>query len=77
MLSNILNLIGNEDFIFNNDKLITNNKKESFDNSLKKNSIISFENDKSFISKRINKTNSNKSKKNNRHKNKFLKNRNK
>ena len=75
-LNNILDQIGNEDLIFNNDKLITNIKIESFDNSLKKNSIISIENDKSFISKKTNKTNSIKLKKNNRHKNNFSQNRN-
>ena len=74
-LNNILDQIGNEDLIFNNDKLITNIKIESFDNSLKKNSIISIENDKSFISKKTNKTNSIKLKKN-RHKNNFSQNRN-
>ena len=74
-LNNILDQIGNEDLIFNNDKLITNIKIESFDNSLKRNSIISIENDKSFISKKTNKTNSIKLKKNNR--NNFSQNRNK
>ena len=70
-LNNILDQIGNDDLIFKDDKLITNIKIESFENSLKKNSIISIENDKSFISKKTNKTNvtSINRRKNNRHKN--------
>jgi hypothetical protein len=35
-LGNILDQIGNDDLIFNNDKLITNIKIESFENALKK-----------------------------------------
>ena len=73
-LGNILDQIGNDDLIFNNDKLITNIKIESFENALKKNSIISIDNDKSFISKKTNKTNKTNStslnhRKNNRQKN--------
>ena len=36
LIINILNLIGNEDFIFNNDKLITNNKKSRDKTALNK-----------------------------------------
>lgn len=56
-LGNILEQIGNDDIIFNNDKLITNIKIESFGNGSRKNSIVSAENNKSFISKKINKNN--------------------
>ncbi len=78
-LNNILDQIGNDDLIFNNDKLITNIKIESFDSNLKKNSIISNENDKSFISKKTNKTDvtSNYLRKNNSQKNNSSQNRNK
>ena len=57
-LGHILDQIGNDDLIFKNDKLLTNIKIESFENQLKHNSIISVDNDKSFISKKTNKTNS-------------------
>ena len=57
-LGHILDQIGNDDLIFKNDKLLTNIKIESFENHLKKNSTISLDNDKSFISKKTNKTNS-------------------
>ena len=79
-LNTILDQIGNDDLIFNNDKLITNIKIESFENPLNKNSIISIENDnKSFISKRTNKTNSTSlnRRKNSKQKNNLYQNRNK
>ena len=81
-LNTILDQIGNDDLIFNNDKLITNIKIESFENPLKKNSIMSIENDKSFISKKTNKTNRTNStsinrRKNNRQKSNLSQNRNK
>ena len=44
-LGNILDQIGNDDLIFNNDKLISSIKIESFENSSKKNSIVSAGND--------------------------------
>ena len=72
-LSHLLDQIGNDDLIFNNDKLITNIKIESFENNLQKNSIMSNENDRSFISKKSNKTNSTSInfRKNNRQNSKF------
>ena len=57
-LSNMLEQIGKEDMIFNEDKLITNIKIESIEDSLAHNQIISQDTDKSFISKRTTKTNS-------------------
>ena len=57
-LGNILDQIGNDDLIFNNDKLLTNIKIESLEKQIKKNSIISMDNDKSFASKKTNKINS-------------------
>ena len=59
-LSNILEQIGNDDLIFNNDKLITNIKIESFQNSVKKRKSATVENDRnnrSFLSKNIHKKN--------------------
>mgnify|MGYP006873062896 CR=1 FL=1 len=44
-----LDQIGNDDLIFNNDKLITSIKIDSFENESKKNSIISLENGGSYI----------------------------
>ena len=80
-LSHLLEQIGGDELIFNNDKLITNIKIESFENNLKKNSIMSVENDRSFISKKSNKTNStsiNRRKNNRQDKDiKFVNNRNK
>ena len=81
-LNTILDQIGNDDLIFNNDNLITNIKIESFENPLKKNSIMSVENDKSFISKKTNKTNRTNStsinhRKNNRQKSNLSQNNNK
>ena len=46
-----LDQIGNDDLIFNNDKLITSIKIDSFENDSKKNSIISIENGASYIVK--------------------------
>ena len=56
-LSNMLEQIGKEDIIFNEDKLITNIKIESIEDSLANNQIMSQDTDKSFISKRTTKTN--------------------
>ena len=44
-----LDQIGNDDLIFNNDKLITSIKIDSFENDSKKNSIISLENGAGYI----------------------------
>ena len=44
-----LDQIGNDDLIFNNDKLITSIKIDSFENDSKKNSIISIENGASYL----------------------------
>jgi CCR4-NOT transcription complex subunit 6 len=44
-----LDQIGNDDLIFNNDKLITSIKIDSFENDSKKNSIISIENGTSYF----------------------------
>ena len=57
-LSNMLEQIGKEDVIFNDDKLITNIKIETIEDSLAHNDMISQDTDKSFISKRTAKTNS-------------------
>ena len=57
-ICHILDQIGNDDLIFKNDKLITNIKIESFENPKKKNSTISMDNDKLFLSKITNRTNS-------------------
>lgn len=78
-LGNILDQIGNDDLIFNNDKLITSIKIESFEDAPKKNSIVSAENDKSFLSKNTNKTNATSinRRKNNRQKKNLSQNKNK
>ena len=78
-LNHMLEQIGNDYLFFNNDKLITNIKIELYETISKKNSIISNDNDKSFISKRTNKTNSKsvKQRKNNRKKYNLIPNRNK
>ena len=78
-LNHMLEQIGNDYLFFNNDKLISNVKIESYDTISKKKSIISNDNDKSFITKRTNKTNSKsvKQRKNNRHKYNIIPNRNK
>ena len=57
-LSNMLEQIVKEDLTFNEDKLITNIKIESIEDSLAHNQILSTDIDKSFISKRTTKTNS-------------------
>ena len=57
-LSNMLEQIVKEDLLFNEDKLITNIKIESIEDSLAHNQILSTDIDKSFISKRTTKTNS-------------------
>ena len=57
-LSSMLEQIGKEDDIFNDDKLITNIKIETIEDSLKRNQIITKDIDKSFISKRTTKPNS-------------------
>ena len=46
-----LDQIGNDDLIFNNDKLISSIKIDSFENDSKKNSIVSIENGASYIIK--------------------------
>ena len=57
-LSNMLEQIGKEDGIFNDDKLITNIKIETIEDSLNRNNLTSQDINKSFISKRTTKTNS-------------------
>ena len=57
-LSNMLEQIGKEDGIFNDDKLITNIKIETIEDSLKPNQMISPDLDKSFLSRRTTKLNS-------------------
>ena len=57
-LNHMLDQIGNDDTIFNNDKLLTNIKIESFENPIKKHSICSVDNDRPFISKKNNKNKS-------------------
>ena len=76
--SHALDQIGNDDLIFNNDKLITNIQIESFEKPSKKDVIISILDDDSFLGKKNNKRNSTsiKRKKINRHKKSIL-NRNK
>ena len=78
-LNHMLEQIGSDYLLFNNDKLITNIKIESYETISKKNSIVSNDNDKSFISKRTNKTNSKsvKQRKNNKQKSNIIQNRNK
>ena len=56
-LSNMLEQIGKEDAMFNDDKLITNIKIEAIEDTLNHNDIISQDTDNSFISKRTTKTN--------------------
>ena len=55
-LSNMLEQIGKEDAMFNDDKLITNIKIEAIEDTLNHNDIISQDTDNSFISKRTTKT---------------------
>ena len=76
--SHALDQIGNDDLIFNNDKLITNIQIESFEKPSKKDVIDSILDDDSFLGKKNNKRNSTsiKRKKINRHKKSIL-NRNK
>ena len=58
-LSNMLEQIGKEDDIFNDDKLLTNIRIETIEDSLRKNPINQQQDiDKSFISKRTTKLNS-------------------
>ena len=57
-LSSMLEQIGKEDGIFNDDKLITSIKIETIEDSLKRNQIISQDTEKSFVSKRTTKPNS-------------------
>ena len=58
-LSNMLEQIGKEDDIFNDDKLLTNIRIETIEDSLSKNPVItSQDNEKSFLSKRTSKLNS-------------------
>ena len=76
-LSNMLEQIGKEDDIFNNDKLITNIKIETIEDTLRKNPIISKNSDKSFRIKKTSKQNTSlinlkKNIKNNK-KNKYMK----
>jgi hypothetical protein len=55
-VSHILDQIGNDDLMFNKDKLLTNIKIESFEKDRKKNSIFSAGNDRLFLSKKTNNT---------------------
>ena len=56
-LSNMLEQIGKEDAMFNDDKLITNIKIEAIEDTLNHNDIISQDTDNSFIRKRTTKKN--------------------
>ena len=77
-LKNVLEQIGKDNLNICDDKLISNIKIESYEDILKKNTLITIKNDKSIKSKRSNRTNSKSvnSKKNNRKKNKIIQKRN-
>lgn len=78
-ISKMLDQIGNDDIFFNKDNLLTNIKIESLENTIIKKTIVSNDIDKSFISKKTNKSNPKSVKQinNNRQKNYNTQNRNK